>query len=141
MCHPKGWAAIHAAASVGDAGAVRELLRFRADGGLRDADGATPLHAAAVRGHSQVVQMLIEARASVADMDDIGRRPLELAAFYGHAKAGRMLLLHKPAPPRVDSPPSPGKGSPTTVKKRAQIAPESRPASREPRRSMTVVSP
>lgn len=91
------------AARLGDAEAVRALLRAGADASAARGDGITALHLAAEHGHAGSVRALLHAGAAVDAGTRIGRyTPLHLAARGGHDNAVA-LLLDAGADPRAET--------------------------------------
>ena len=88
---------IFGAIVVGDAGAVRAVLRAGADPGLADGEGTTPLYAASVNGQAAIVRLLLSAGA-FPDIESSGigaeGLPLCAAACWGHTDTVRALLAH-----------------------------------------------
>ncbi len=81
------------AARVGEAEAVRALLRAGVDVNVARGDGITSLHLAAERGHAGVARVLLDAGASAGAGTRIGRyTPLHLAARGGHGDVAALLL-------------------------------------------------
>lgn len=92
ICHPRGWSALHAAASVGDDVVCDQLLSFKARHDLADIEGMTPLHAASIRGHADAIRSLVQSNANVNTTDKYGRTPLFLAGFHGQRAAADVLI-------------------------------------------------
>eukprot|EP00438_Fugacium_kawagutii_P030684 Skav235488 [mRNA] locus=scaffold153:132515:137464:+ [translate_table: standard] len=84
-------AALHSAASVGQAETVAMLLAAGASPSCPTVDGATPLHRAARHGHIDTVKMLLDAGAEQR-CDLLGFTPLHDAAYEGHQQTVRLLL-------------------------------------------------
>lgn len=84
-----------AAAALGDAAAVRDLLATGAAVGKRDANGLAALHLASYHGHAETAMVLLQAdggaRMLGAKSSD-GQTPLHLAAYWGHVQAAQLLL-------------------------------------------------
>ncbi len=81
------------AASRGDTGKVRQLLRDGADVNEAQGDGMTALHWAAERGDAELAGVLIYAGINVDAGTRIGKyTPLHLASRAGHASVVRALL-------------------------------------------------
>jgi ankyrin repeat protein len=82
------------AAMVGDAAAVRELVRKGASVAARSESGAhvTALMMAAANGHDDAVIALVEGGADVEAIDDFGEAALGYAARYGHKMTMSMLM-------------------------------------------------
>ncbi|MFE2417092.1 ankyrin repeat domain-containing protein [Streptomyces hokutonensis] len=82
---------------VGDAGAVKSVLRAGADPGRVDSEGTTPLYAASVNGQAEIVRLLLSAGALPGtESSGIGAEglPLCAAACWGHSDTVRELLAH-----------------------------------------------
>lgn len=81
-----------AAAKVGDAPRVRELLKAGADPTSLNADGLSALHLASIHGHGLIVQLLLGAGAPPDLSLFPGREtPLFLAARYGRKEIVSLL--------------------------------------------------
>jgi hypothetical protein len=89
-----GWALLHAAAFVGQAGVAELLLARGASVDTRTTQTKdTPLHLAALQGHAPVVRVLLANGADVNARSGTGRATaLHLAAGVGHAGISRLLL-------------------------------------------------
>lgn len=85
----KGASPLYAAAAVGNAAALRLLLKARADANLASESGATPLYAACEGGYLDAVNHLLRAKADPKLADKKGSAPIHGAAAGGHA-----LILH-----------------------------------------------
>ncbi|WP_019071757.1 ankyrin repeat domain-containing protein [Streptomyces hokutonensis] len=85
------------AIAVGDAGAVKAVLRAGAAPGRADDEGTTPLYAASVNGQAAIVRLLLSAGAVLdTESSGIGAEglPLCAAACWGHTDTVRALLAH-----------------------------------------------
>ncbi len=81
------------AARLGDAAAVKALLRNGADVNAAQGDGMTALHWAAQRGDTELVAMLLSAGASVRATTRLGGyTPMHLASQAGHPRVVAALL-------------------------------------------------
>jgi len=89
-----GWLPIILAAYLGEAGALKVLLKVGDDIERTDEDGKTALHWAAMnpRDRTETIRMLVEQGASVEVTDDNGRTPLHSAATLGHGWNIKQLL-------------------------------------------------
>ena len=75
------------AARLGDAAAVKALLRNGADVNAAQGDGMTALHWAAQKGDTELVGMLLSAGASVRATTRLGGyTPMHLASQAGHPR-------------------------------------------------------
>lgn len=81
----KGFTALHAASTQGEAGAVLWLCQQGADVHAVRGDGwgLTPLMLASIRGHLLCVKILIAFGADALAEDTFGNSPLQLASTYG----------------------------------------------------------
>jgi len=84
---------LHAAARLGQAGALRRLLRCGALVDARTSNGtnATALHLAALAGHGDAVRLLLEAGASPILTDVNGRTAARYAEHAGHTALQEIL--------------------------------------------------
>lgn len=83
---------LHAAAYLGNMGAVNVLLDFGADArSTSHPRGCTPLHCAALGGHASIVRKLIDAGADEAAKDGRGRTAARYASRAGHAECAQLL--------------------------------------------------
>ncbi|HVG84630.1 MAG TPA: ankyrin repeat domain-containing protein [Vicinamibacterales bacterium] len=81
------------AARLGDAAAVKALLRNGADVNAAQGDGMTALHWAAQKGDIELVAMLLSAGASVRATTRLGGyTPMHLASQAGHPRVVAALL-------------------------------------------------
>ena len=81
------------AARLGDAAAVKALLRNGADVNAAQGDGMTALHWAAQKGDTELVAMLLSAGASVRATTRLGGyTPMHLASQAGHPRVVAALL-------------------------------------------------
>jgi ankyrin repeat protein len=81
------------AARLGDAAAVKTLLKGGADVNAAQGDGMTALHWAAQKGDAELVSMLLSAGANVRATTRLGGyTPMHLASQYGQAKVVAALL-------------------------------------------------
>ena len=81
------------AARLGDAAAVRALLKSGADVNAAQADGMTALHWAAQKGDAALAGMLLAAGANARATTRLGGyTPMHLASQAGHAKVVAALL-------------------------------------------------
>ena len=81
------------AARLGDAAAVKALLRNGADVNAAQGDGMTALHWAAQKGDTELVAMLLSAGASVRATTRLGGyTPMHLASQAGHPRVVATLL-------------------------------------------------
>src|ERR1022692_742771 len=89
---------IHDAATSGDLGKVKALLKGNPD--LIDKSGMTPLHWAASRGHKDVAELLLANKADVNARNtgptrlNIGMTPLHYAAGSGHKAVVELLVAN-----------------------------------------------
>jgi ankyrin repeat protein len=85
--------ALHRAAACGDALAVRELLKKRADPNGRDYDDQTPLHLAARNKHQEVVkELLSQEHINLNPLEPSGHTPLMCAVESGATGVVGLLL-------------------------------------------------
>jgi ankyrin repeat protein len=89
-------AAIHAAASVGDASTAEKLLAAGADPNLAQARGITALHVAAANGNTELVALLLRFGARMDIADDRGKRAADYAGERGHAELAEQLTYSNP---------------------------------------------
>uniref|UniRef100_A0A3B4T4V3 CARD- and ANK-containing Inflammasome Adaptor Protein n=1 Tax=Seriola dumerili TaxID=41447 RepID=A0A3B4T4V3_SERDU len=95
LCYD-GLTPLHLASQQGHADAVIQLLRDKADPGVKDRLGRTALHwAASSQGESSVVDLLLSAKANPSTTDNEKRTALHLAAMEGKLDAVTSLLSHK----------------------------------------------
>ena len=88
-----GVPAIVAAAEIGDAGMVKELLKYGANPNMVNRqDGATAMHRAAARGSDIRISVLVVNGADIDPIDGLGETPLIKAVKEGNLKATEMLL-------------------------------------------------
>ena len=88
-----GVPAIVAAAEIGDAGMVKELLKYGANPNMMAReDGATAMHRAAARGSDITISVLVVNGADIDPIDSLGETPLIKAVKEGNLKATEMLL-------------------------------------------------
>lgn len=88
-----GFAALHRAASGGQAKSVQILVDAGADVNVRHKTyQGTPLQYAANEGHAEVVKILLKGKASIDAKDSIGRTPLMWAAMSGKKDVVEVLL-------------------------------------------------
>ncbi|CAJ1406052.1 unnamed protein product [Effrenium voratum] len=88
-----------AAAKVGDAELLAELLARGADCDGRDGDGQRPLTiAAAAAGHGELVEKLLAAKADVEAKNSNGATAVIAAAFAGDGETLPLLLAANAAP-------------------------------------------
>ena len=80
------------AARRGDAKAIQELIRGRADVNAPQPDGATALHWAAHRGDGTIADLLIGAGANVNAVEEGGVTPLALAATNADEAMAERLI-------------------------------------------------
>ena len=81
------------AARLGDAAAVKALLKSGADVNAAQGDGMTALHWAAQKGDAELVGMLLSAGANVRATTRLGGyTPMHLASQAGHARVVAALL-------------------------------------------------
>lgn len=91
--HAAPEATVADAARLGDATAVRALLKNGADVNAAQGDGMTALHWAAQKGDAELVGMLLSAGANVRATTRLGGyTPMHLASQAGHARAVAALL-------------------------------------------------
>jgi ankyrin repeat protein len=90
------------AASSGQAGAVRALVKRGAEIDSRDRTGRTPLSWAAGTGYSETVQCLLELGAEVDLEDWDGATPLWFAVQGGAEDAAKALRAHGAAMPNIE---------------------------------------
>ena len=88
----RGWTALHWAAHLGKAAAVRMLTAAGAASGVVDAQGSTVLHWAADDGNAAIVEVLLAAGAAVGATNLSDATPLHLAARKGHTACVWALL-------------------------------------------------
>ncbi|KAI3097122.1 hypothetical protein CBS147333_9396 [Penicillium roqueforti] len=89
---------IHGAASKGDSGVLRKLLRRGGDVNAVDGQRRTALHLAASNGHREAAELLLSQKSiDLAALDQTNGTPLHAAAMGGHL-AVVDLLLHQNAP-------------------------------------------
>lgn len=81
-----------AAIKIGDADAVRTLVRRSADVNLPERDGTTPLQWAVYNENPQIVEYLLDADADVEATNREGVTPLGLAAGTGNVAIVELLL-------------------------------------------------
>ena len=86
---PDGKTRLMHAAERGDYAQAGFLLRKGADGGARDAYGATALHRAAGQGHADVVLLLFSYGADATLQDALGRTPRDWAV----GREGKLRVL------------------------------------------------
>lgn len=92
---PDGTTALHWAAHLGDAKAVRMLIRAGADVGLANRYGISPLWLASENGHQIVVEALLVAGADPnTTRADSGETVAMIAARGGHTGALLQLIAH-----------------------------------------------
>ena len=82
----------------GDQGAVRELLRQRADVNTAQPDGSTVLMLAVERNHTEIADLLMRAQANVNAANEYGATALFVASANGHVALIRRLLEGKANP-------------------------------------------
>ncbi|MDR2214220.1 MAG: ankyrin repeat domain-containing protein, partial [Nevskiaceae bacterium] len=80
------------AAMNGDAAAVQQLLKKRADVNAAQNDGATALHWAAYHGDGELTKLLLKAGANPNATNRNGSSPMWLAAMRGDAAVLKALL-------------------------------------------------
>jgi len=87
-----GSATIHIAASVGDLGSVKTLVRKGIDINSADSNGRTALHYAAKAGHINVAEFLITKQANVNAKDKTDETPLNIAVVRNREDIIKLLL-------------------------------------------------
>ncbi|TYZ62663.1 hypothetical protein PybrP1_002842 [[Pythium] brassicae (nom. inval.)] len=88
-----GMAALHYAASTGNAGFVSLLLHRGADVNQRDARGATALHWAVFEGFQYTAMLLVGYRADQSVRDSEDQTPLMIASALGDAFLAKQLVI------------------------------------------------
>ena len=76
-------------------GAVRKLLRFKADVNARSKEGRTPLHQAVSLSRMAIVRDLVASNADINEYDTEGRSALHWAAEGNLVEACAFLISHK----------------------------------------------
>ncbi|CAM9265297.1 unnamed protein product [Chrysoparadoxa australica] len=85
--------ALHLAAWAGGLGAVKALLRYKANARAKAMDNFTPLHFASQGGHSECCEALLDAGAKINAVVSKGNKTaLMLAASKGHVDTVKLLL-------------------------------------------------
>ena len=98
-----GVPALVAAAEIGDAGMLKELLKYGANPNIRSkVDNATALHKAAARGSEPMIALLVVDGALIDPEDKLGETPLIKAVKEGHVQAVRRLLSVEANPNQSD---------------------------------------
>ncbi len=91
-----GLTPLHMASQQGHAETVIQLLRGKADPGVKDRQGRTALHlAASSRRGNCVVDLLLSAKANPNSTDNEKKTALHLAAMEGNVDAVTSLSSHK----------------------------------------------
>jgi len=80
------------AAKKGKSGAVRALLKSRADHSVQDCDGNTPLLHSVSKGDNQSVSLLLRSGASLKETNKFGEGILHAAFSNGHFHLGKNLI-------------------------------------------------
>ena len=88
----KGWTALMAASTYGQAQVVKFLLASGADATVKLKDGSTTLYQAAQNGNREVAEALISSGVELNARTDKGRTALIRAAWMGHADVVKVLL-------------------------------------------------
>ncbi|MCP4896737.1 MAG: hypothetical protein GY906_07135 [bacterium] len=85
---------LHAAAAIGDADLLADLLEQGANPDTKDIYGSTPLHEAAFHEHTEAVNLLLGNDAAVDSLRPDGATPLHIARNTGNQKIVDLLLSH-----------------------------------------------
>ncbi|MBV9125223.1 MAG: ankyrin repeat domain-containing protein, partial [Planctomycetes bacterium] len=85
MLERVGWTPLHAAAEMGEAVVIENLILKGADVNARAANGQTPLHVAADHGSYGAIDALLKHKADPNLKDHQGRTPVQLAIDYDAA--------------------------------------------------------
>uniref|UniRef100_K3X3E9 Palmitoyltransferase n=1 Tax=Globisporangium ultimum (strain ATCC 200006 / CBS 805.95 / DAOM BR144) TaxID=431595 RepID=K3X3E9_GLOUD len=88
-----GMAALHYAASTGNAGFVSLLIHRGADVNQRDARGATALHWAVFEGFQYTAMLLVGYNADQSVLDSEDQTPLMIASALGDAFLAKQLVI------------------------------------------------
>lgn len=88
-----GMAALHYAASTGNAGFVSLLVHRGADVNQRDARGATALHWAVFEGFQYTAMLLVGYNADQSVLDSENQTPLMIASALGDAFLAKQLVI------------------------------------------------
>lgn len=90
--NPKGWTAIHLAATWNRTDMLSLLIEKGADLEAKDKEGRTALHSAATKGHQDCVKLLLEAGADKDARSKDGRTAIFRAAANGYPEIVDSLL-------------------------------------------------